>query len=199
MRDGYDLQREIQFTTELEAWARAELYGVRQGAWRVEAAMAVAAAAAEETYRLTDAFPDWQNETSILWRANLARVWEYLDGDRSQHYALSRAIAEFLVSPLNHNEGEDGPDDFNLPQTMASYSAALSVVVGGVDLAMSAVRQIFEAIDHRYEAGYGEVQHRWAEVQHEAEFVRSVVAAVVGAKRAPGSGFSPELLSMIKR
>jgi len=113
-----DLRRELRLITDLEDWSRAELYEVRRGSWRAEATTAVAASAAEETYRLTDQLPDWQNETSAVWRANLGHVWEFLEGDRSQHYALSRAVADYLASPLNHNEGQDGPDEVKSPEVV---------------------------------------------------------------------------------
>jgi hypothetical protein len=58
-----------------------QIYQVRQGGWRADATTALAASAAQETYRLTDQMPEWQNETSGLWRTNLERVWEFLAGD----------------------------------------------------------------------------------------------------------------------
>lgn len=76
--------------------------------WRADATTAVAASAAEETYRLIDELPEWQNDTGALWRLHLQRVWEFLQGDHSQHYALSRAVADFLTSPLNHNKARRG-------------------------------------------------------------------------------------------
>ena len=179
-------------------WARTELYGVRRGVWRHEAAMAVAASLAERTYRLTDALPDLQNETSVLWRSHLARLWEFLAGDHTQHAALSRAVADFLVSPLNHMAGQDGPDDFDRPQTIASFSAVVSAIAGGVDLAVDAIGQLYEAIDFKYESEFGEIEERWPEVLREADAVRRVVTAIVKAKRSSRLGFTPDLLTMIK-
>lgn len=193
-----DLRRELRLIDELEAWTRAQLHGVRQGGWRADATTAVAASAAEETYRLIDELPEWQNDTGALWRLHLQRVWEFLQGDHSQHYALSRAVADFLTSPLNHNEGQDGPDDFDRPQTVASYSAALAAIAWGVDFAVTAVRQIFEAIDLKYETEGGRPEDRWREVTHEEAFVRRVVTMVVTSNRAAGSGFSRELLDAIR-
>ncbi|WP_109506107.1 hypothetical protein [Nocardioides speluncae] len=84
------LQRELRVVADLDEWSRAKLYRVRQGGWRADATTAIAASAAEETYRLTDQLPDWQNKTSDMWRSNLQHVWGFLAGDRSQHYVLSR-------------------------------------------------------------------------------------------------------------
>lgn len=199
-----DLQRELRLINELQEWARAELYGVRAGGWRAEATTAVAASAADETYRLTDGLPEWQNETSAAWRTTLTHVWEFLAGDRSQHYTISRAVADFLASPLNHNDGQDGPDDFDRPQTVASYSAALSAIAWGVDFAVTSIGQIFEAIDLKYGSGNQASEERWsdeerwAEVQREAEFVRRIVTTVVQAKRDVGLGYTPEVLTSIR-
>jgi hypothetical protein len=175
----------------------AQLYTVRRGGWRADATMAIAASAAEETYRLTDSLPEWQNETSGLWRMHLQQVWQFLAGDRSQHGAISRAVADYLISPLNHNDGQDGPDDFDRPQTVAAYSAALAAIAWGVDFAVTAIMQIFDAIDLKYQ-GNDEGEERWAEVQREIEFVRRVVSAVVRFEREASSGFSPELLAAIR-
>jgi hypothetical protein len=199
-----DLDRELRLIGDLEDWCRAELYGVRRGGWRAEATTAIAASAAEETYRLTDELPDWQNETSAAWRNTLVQVWEFLGGDTSAYYTLSRAVSDYLVSPLNHNEGQDGPDDFDRPQTVAAYSAALSAVAWGVDFAITAIGQIFDAIDLKYVYGDGDPEgrlsdeQRWSEVQREAEFVRRVVTAVVQSKRDAGLGYPPDVLASIR-
>ena len=191
------LQRELRVLADLQEWARAQLYGVRQGGWRADATTAIAASAAEETYRLTDHLPEWQNATSDLWRTNLERVWEFLAGNRSQHYTLSRAVADFQVSPLNHTEGQDGPDDFDRPQTVAAYSAALAAIAWGVDFAVTAIMQIFDQIELKYE-GHDDSDERWLEVQREIESVRRIVATVVESKRDARPGFTPELLVSIK-
>jgi hypothetical protein len=190
------LQRELREIEELGDWVRTGLYGVPAGGRRADVTTAVAAAAAEETYRLTDRMPEWQNETSSLWRENLQQVWAFVGGDRSRHYSLSRAIAGFLLSPLNHNEGQDGPDDFDRPQTVASYSAALAAVAWGVDFAVTAVMQIFEAIDLKYD-DYDSEERR-AEVQREVEFVRRVVTTVVTSQLSYGDGLSAEVLASIR-
>jgi hypothetical protein len=182
---------------DLEEWSRDQLYAVRQGGWRAEATTAIAASAAARTYQLVNELPDWQNETSSLWQAHLEHVWEFLAGDRAQHYALSRAVAEYLLSPLNHNEGQDCPDDFDRPQTIAAYSATLSAIAWGVDFAVMAIRQIFEVIDLKYDAD-DDSEERWAEVQREIQFIRGVVTAVTRSERETGPGFAPGLLASIR-
>jgi hypothetical protein len=191
-----NLQREVHETQALGEWVRTELYRVRESGLRADATTAVAAAAAEETYRITDRLPEWQNETSAMWRSNLQHVWAFLGGDRSQHYPLSRAIADFLLSPLNHNEGQDGPNDFDRPQTVASYSAALSAIAGGVDFGVTAVMQIFDAIDLKY--GDDDSDERWAEVQRQIEFVRRIAKTVIGAANVHRQGFDTDVLASIR-
>lgn len=190
------LHRELRAIQELEEWTRAQLYAIPPGRRRDPTA-AIAASAAERTYRLTDRLPDWQNATSATWRINLGLVWEFLAGDRSRHYDLSRAVADFMVSPLNHIEGQDGPDDFDRPQTVAAYSAALSVINGGVDFATTALAQIFDAIDLTFD-DVDDVEARWSDVQGELDAVRRHVTAVVTFNREPRTGFTPALLESLK-
>lgn len=192
-----NLQRELRERRALVDWVRMELHGVLQGRPRDAATTAVAAAAAEETYRVTDRLPDMQNETSRSWRTVLQQVWEFLEGDGSQHYTVSRAVGEFLLGPLNHNEGQDGLDDFDRPQTVAAYSAALSAIAWGVDFAVTAVDQIFEAIDVAYD-GEETSDARWAEVQREVEFVHRIVATVVAGSKLRDSRLETDVLISIR-
>ena len=192
-----NLQREVRETRAVGEWVRTALYRVPEGRARADATTAVAAAAAGETHRITDRLPEWQNETSAIWRSNLQHVWAFLGGDRSQHYPLSRAIADFLLSPLNHNEGQDGPNDFDRPQTVASYSAALSAVAWGVDFGVTAVMQVFDAIDLKYDDG-GDADERWAEVRREIEFVRRTVKTAIGAANTGRQGFDAEVIASLR-
>ena len=189
------LQRELRETGELADWARDQLYMVRAGGWRAEATTAVAAAAAEETFRLSDRLPKYQNATSVEWRGHLDKVWRFLAGDRAQHYALSAAIADFLVGPLNHIEGQDGPDDFDRPQTIASYSAALAAITWGVDFATTAVSQIFECIDLEFDGEHP--PEREAEVTRKILRVREVVGLIVDAAKQDAR-LTPEVLATLR-
>lgn len=172
MGDGDPLSSELKVLSALEQSLRESLYSIDGGGKRAIAVAAVAAAAAERAYLLSDALPEWCNATSDAWRGHLADVWRYLEGDRERHRAISSAIAVFLTSPLNHNEGQEGPDDFDRPQTIASYSAAASVVLWGVDFATTAVGQIFELVDLRYD---GEMpSERRVDVERELDWAVSV-------------------------
>ena len=102
-----------------------------------------------------------------------------------------------MLSPLNHNEGQNGPNDFDRPQTVASYSAALSAIGWGVDFGVTAVMQIFDAIDLKYDGDH-DSDERWAEVQREIEFVRRVVTTVTGATNVHRQGFDTDILASIR-
>lgn len=141
--------------------------------------------------------PQWTNLTSDRWRRSLADVWAYLEGDAQRHYALSNAIAEFLTSPLNHNEGQDGPNDFDRPQTIASYSAAASVIFWGVDFATTAVAQIFDLIDLRYDGAMHSVREH--EIEDERTWAFGVSDLIVGAAATGRSQFTADLLAELRQ
>ena len=104
---------------------------------------------------------------------------------------------QYLTSPLNHIEGQDGPDDFDRPQTIASYSAVVSAVMWGVDFAETAVMQIFECLDLKYDGEFpGE---RTAEVAAETRWIRECVTRVVAAQGREQPGLTPDLLARIRR
>ena len=189
-----ELQAELEVVSRVETALRDGLYSVRAGAWRANAVSALAAAAAERAHFVSDELPEWQNETSRVWRQVLGDVWDYLEGDTQKYLALSAAIGEFLSSPLNHVDGQDGPDGFDRPQTVASYYAAASVVFGGagVDFAVVAAKQIFDLVDIRYD---GEMSpEREALVRREQAWLLRICQTVLSeADRGP-SGFSRALI-----
>jgi hypothetical protein len=165
---------------------------------RVEVARALAAAAAHRTYAIMDSQPEWQNDTSLAWQGHLDGVWTYLSGAREMHYVLSRAIAAFLLSPLNHIEGQDGPDDFDRPQTIAAYSAVTAVVIGvsDVDNANCAVSQIFQALDLEHDT---EPRPEWhAACMVERQRVRGWLDLLPGHVQ-PGAGLSADLLAALQQ
>lgn len=190
------LERELRAARELTEWVRQRLYEVPEGGWRSAATTAVAAAAAQETYRLADRVPSLGNQIGQVWRGHLDRVWTFLEGDRSQYDALSHALADFLTSPFNHNEGQDGPDDFDRPQTVAGYSAVASAVMWGVDFATVAVRQIFECVDVMFEGDFPD--ERFAEVSSATLRMREILDRVVEASGPGRPGMTPELLAAIR-
>jgi hypothetical protein len=190
------LRRGVDDVRGLSEWVRGELYGVREGAWRTRATTAVAAASAEEAYRLSDHLPELWNETSANWKGHLDNVWAFLAGDAGQHYQLSRAIAEFLTSPLNHNDGQYGPDDFDRPWTVASYSAVASAVMWGVDFAITSTNQVFECIDLSY--GDKFPAERLSQVTQQVRSARERMSTVVAAFGPGQRGLTAEVLATIR-
>ena len=189
------LQHELATQDTLVQQVRADLYSIHPRYHRSLATTALAGALAERTYRLADLLPDLQNETAVAWRGHLARVWSYLAGDEQQHYALSAAVAEFLQSPLNHIDGQDGPDDMDRPQIGAAYAAVLSTLHWAVDFAETAILEAFEAIDVKYDQEFPAAR---------ADDVRQLVGQTEQASRslradlAARRGISPELLHRLR-
>ena len=191
------LRRELASLGALEHAVRERLYSVGSAGTRALAVSALAAAAAERAYARSETVPESRNETSDLWHAHLADVWGYLEGDLARHRALSTAIADFLVSPLNHTDGQDGPDDFDRPQTIAGYSAVASVVLWGVDFATTAVAQLFELIDLEYDGDHP--PGREDEVRGERHWVMEACTTVVSASSVGGSGVTPTVLARLRQ
>ena len=144
---------EVERQRALQANVRERLYAAASPGQAHRIAVALAALSAERTYALLNDLPQWQNATSEQWAEYLPEVWRYLGGDSEPHYVLSRALAAFLTSPLNHVEGQDGPDDFDRPHTIAAYYAVIGVVTGvSIEAAGYAVGQVFDALDLRHDA-----------------------------------------------
>ena len=197
MDDRDALGREVAILREVELTIRGRLYSVDSAGVRATAVSALAAAAAERAYLRSDTLSQLTNMTSDRWRRCLADVWAYLEGDAGRHYALSNAIAEFLTSPLNHNEGQDGPNDFDRPQTIASYSAAASVIFWGVDFATTAVAQIFDLIDLKYDVAMPPAREH--EVEDERTWALGVCDVIVRAADSGRGGFTVELLAELRQ
>jgi len=194
--DADGLRNEVDSLRTLERTVREQLYSIESAGVRAIAVSALAAASAERAHARSEALPEWCNETSNLWRRHLADVWRYLEGDSGRHYALSNALAGFLTSPLNHNEGQDGPDDFDRPQTIASYSAVASVIFWGVDFATVAVGQVFELIDLEYNGEF--TPERAAEVDGVRQWALDACVAVVRAASTGRAGL-PAVLAELRQ
>ncbi len=52
-----------------------------------------------------------QREYSRSWRPVLESIWSYAAGNDAAWYPISHAIGHYLLSPQNHIEGQDGPND----------------------------------------------------------------------------------------
>lgn len=158
------LAAEVERQGAFQANIRERLYGAASPGQAPRIAVALAAVSAERTYRLLSDLPQWQNATSAQWAEYLPDVWRYVGGETEPHYVLSRALAAFLTSPLNHVEGQDGPNDFDRPHTIAAYYAVVGVVTGvSIEAAGRAVGQVFDALDLRHDAEMtpAHIRDRW--------------------------------------
>lgn len=181
--DDDHLSRSVRLAEQTQDRVQERLLSLRPGV-RGLATQAVCAAVAEDAYRTLEPTA-WRNETATEWYQHLQHVWAHVARDEehrwvgSEYRYLSEAVARYLVSPLNHDDGQDGPDDFDLPQTVAAYCAALAVVVWGAELAYVAVGRAFEAVDLAH--GQDADEASWREVQALAAFVDRVTDRVVPA------------------
>ena len=84
-----------------------------------------ATATAERLMRAHEALPeDEQAAYTLGWRPVLDRIWEWASGDRRAYDDVSRAVAEYLVSPQNHVDGQDGPSEADEDAAAAAIAAA---------------------------------------------------------------------------
>ena len=184
---------ELATLRELEQTVRDGLYCIDSAGVRALAVSTLAAASAERAHARSEETPQWSNKTSDTWRAHLEMVWQYLEGDATRHRALSGVLADFLLGPLNHNDGQDGPNDFDRPQTVASYSAVASVVFWGVDFATTATSQVFELIDLKYDVTYP--PERAIEVESERRWALDALASVLATAATGTRGFTSDLFA----
>jgi hypothetical protein len=190
------LHEELRRQESLVRQVREDLYSIEPRYRRSTATTALAASVAEQTYRLLDGLPQWQNEVTHAWREHLDRVWLFLGEDEQQHYALSAAVAGYLRSPLNHVEGQDGPGDADRPQVVAAMAAVLSALHGAVDFAETAIAGLFDAVDLKHDQELGparraEVAFLVGEVAEDSPALREALTR--------DRDLSPELLRSLRR
>jgi len=190
------LRQELAQQASLVEAVRRDLYSVEPRHRRSLATTALSASIAERTFRLTEPLSDLHNEASEQWRRTLERVWLWLAGDEQQHYALSAAVANYLRSPLNHVEGQGGPNDMDRPQTVAALAATVSALHWGVDSAEDALAGLFEAVDLKYDQQFGPA--REAEFRTLARGVREDATALRKALRTDRA-ITPDLLARLRR
>ncbi len=189
--DASPLREELSQQNSLVVATRRDLYSVEPRYRRSLATTALSASIAERTYRLTEPLSDLHNEASEHWRENLQRVWLWL----ARGYALSVAMAEYLRSPLNHVEGQDGPGDMDRPQTVAALAAVLSALYWAVDFAEDALGGLFEAMDLKYDQQF--VPAREAEFK---ALSREVAEDATALRRALGKdgAINADLLATLR-
>lgn len=105
-----------------------------------------AAAAAERLIRAHEIRPPQERQDyPCAWRTALDTIWRGLAGDSDAFGQVSRAIAEFYLSPYHHDNGSDGPREASDDGVAATLYAAQCYLYGCVDFAMWAAACGYDA------------------------------------------------------
>lgn len=120
-----------------------------------------------------------QRPYSRSWQPVLQAIWAYAGGDDQSWYPISHAVGTYYLSPLNHIEGQDGPDDADQDEVAAVIYAANAVLHGLVGFAELAASRAIDAIDNRW---YGVDDDRLTrELEAEADRQRSALQLILRA------------------
>jgi hypothetical protein len=105
-----------------------------------------AAATAERLIRAHEIRPPQERQGyPCAWRTALDAIWRGLAGDPAGFGQVSRAIAEFYLSPYHHDHGADGPGDAADDGVAATLYAAQCYLYGCVDFAIWAAACGYDA------------------------------------------------------
>lgn len=179
--------------------AAAELAGLPTWA-RHRGIILYAVAPAQRLMVWHDALPkSEQRPYSSSWRPVLESIWSYAAGNDEAWYPISHAIGEYLLSPQNHIDGQDGPDDGDQDEVAATTFAANAVLHGLVGFAELAAGRATDAIDNRW---YGVDNDRLAaEVERETHRQRVALELILAAapdRAAWSSGAPASLLTALR-
>jgi len=134
-----------------------------------------------------------QRPFTAAWRHPMDCIWGILRCDRdaaSLRWEVADALKRFYDSPLNHNQGQDGPDDADHDAAAACIYAAESLVQSSPKAAGCAASRLVDeafsrAADKRKVASpvTGKVNDLVEDcchpvVQYELQWIRSLVAYV---------------------
>ena len=132
-----------------------------------------------------------QRPYSRSWKPALHAVWGYAGGDDQAWYPISQAIGSYLMSPQNHIDGQDGPDDADQDEVAAVIFAANAVLHGLPGFAELAAGRATDAIDNRwYAVDDGRLRRELAaEVDRQRSSLELILRA--GADRAAWRSGAP--------
>ena len=102
-----------------------------------------------------------QRPYSHSWKPALHAIWAYAGGDDQAWYSISQAVGSYLLSPQNHLDGQDGPDDADQDEVAAVIFAANAVLHGLPGFADLAAGRATDAIDNRWYAVDDELGPHW--------------------------------------
>ena len=120
-----------------------------------------------------------QRPYSHTWKPALQAIWAYAGGDDQAWYPISQAVGSYLLSPQNHVDGQDGPDDADQDEVAAVIFAANAVLHGLVGFAELAATRATDAIDNRWYAVDDELLTR--ELAAEVDRQRSALELILRA------------------
>lgn len=120
-----------------------------------------------------------QRQYSRTWQPALQAIWDYAAGDDQAWYPISRALGAYYLSPQNHIEGQDGPDDADQDEVAAVIFAANAVLHGLVGFAELAASRALDAIDNHWYAVDDDRLEQ--ELAAEVDRQRSAMALIVQA------------------
>ena len=140
-----------------------------------------------------------QREYSGTWRPVLEAIWSYAAGNDAAWYPISHAVGHYLLSPQNHIEGQDGPNDADQDEVAATIFAANAVIHGLVGFAELAAGRATDAIDNRWygvdnDRLVGELELETRRQQRALE----LIAAAGGDRRAWSSGAPVTLITALR-
>ena len=140
-----------------------------------------------------------QHPYSRTWRPVLGSIWSYAAGNDEAWYPISHALGNFLLSPQNHIDGQDGPDDADQDEVAATIFAANAVLHGLVGFAELAAMRATDAIDNRWYGTDDELLAR--EVERETQRQVAALELISSASKdraAWGSGAPAALLTGLR-
>ena len=98
--------------------------------------LAFAASVTERLLRNHEELPEEQQRLfSLTWRPVIDAVWLDLAGGEDAFSVVSHALGHFYLSPYNHNDGPDGPDDADEDEAAAAIYTAECLMHGCGDTA----------------------------------------------------------------
>lgn len=89
--------------------------------------------------------PEVRSDYGETWRPAVDALWRWASGDTTAFYDISKAVADYLVSPFHHCKGQDGPTDADTSCVAATLYRAASMLFGGADGAVLAARVAVDA------------------------------------------------------
>jgi len=147
-----------------------------------------------------DALPKSERRAySWTWRPVLESIWSYAAGNDDAWYPISHALGNYLLSPQNHIDGQEGPNDADQDEVAATIFAACAVTHGLAGFAELAASRATDAIDNRWYGIDDDRLAREVELETQRQFAALELITAAGRDRAAwGSGAPGNLLTALR-